>query len=92
MYCLFRTSRDHSFNSCAVDKSSLDGLGTNIGPVDTVLLGIVVYHGYVVNVRHSERNNVVVVWVVDVHSSDLDLASVQQELTRFCKEKSTCVL
>ena len=50
-----------------------------------MLLSVVVHHGYVVDVRHSEGDDVVVVGVVDVHSPDLDLARVQQELARLCR-------
>lgn len=84
LHCLLHTSRDHSLNSSAVDESSLDGLGADIRPVYTVLQRIIVHHSHIVDVRHSERDNVVVVRVVDVHSPDLDLAGIQQELTRLC--------
>lgn len=91
---LLRTSRNHSLNSSAIDERSLDGLGADIRPVNTVLQSVVVHHGHVVDVRHSEGDDVVVVGVVDVHPSDLDLPSVQQELTRLCKAGNmlTCIL
>ncbi|TNN81335.1 hypothetical protein EYF80_008391 [Liparis tanakae] len=48
----FPGSRDHSLNSSPVDESSLDGLGADVRPVDTVLQSIVVHHGHVVDIRH----------------------------------------
>lgn len=85
----FLTSRDHSLDSSAVDESSLNGLSSHVGPVDPVLESIVVHHGHVVDVRHREGDDVVVVRVVDVHSSDLYLSSVQQELPGLCRGEET---
>lgn len=94
MFCialrrLFRTSRNHSLNSGAIDERSLDGLCTDIWPVDALLQSVVVHHGHVVDIRHGEGDDVVVVRVVDVHSSDLYLSSVQQELARLCRGDKT---
>lgn len=86
--CL-RTSRDHSLNSSAIDESSLDGLGADIRPVYTVLQRVIVHHSHVVDVRHSKGDDVVVVGVVNVHSPDLDLAGIQQELARLCGGEKT---
>lgn len=80
-----RTSRDHSLNSSAINESSLDGLGADIRPVYTVLQRVIVHHSHVVDVRHGKGDDVVVVRVVDVHSPDLDLTGIQQELTRLCR-------
>lgn len=82
--CLHHTSRNHSFNSSAIDERPLDGLSTDIWPVDTLLQSIIVHHSHVVDIRHSEGDDIVVIRVVDVYSSDLDLPSVQQELARLC--------
>lgn len=92
--CLLRTSRNYSLNSSAIDESSLDGLGADVRPVDTVFQSVIVHHRHVVDVRHSEGDDVVVVGVVDVHTPDLDLASIQQELTRLCRvgKTMTCIL
>lgn len=92
--CLWHTSRDHSLNTSAIDESPLDGLSPDIWPVDAVLQSIIVHHGHVIDVRHGKGNNVVVVRVVDVHSSDLYLSGVEQKLTRLCRgdEMSTGVL
>lgn len=89
MCCLLRTSRNNSLNSSAIDESPLDGLGADVRPVDTVLQCVVVHHSHVVDVGHSEGDDVVVVGVVDVHSPDLDLASVEQELTGLCRVGKT---
>lgn len=43
---------------------------------------VIVYHGHVVDVRHGEGNDVIVVGVVDIHSSDFNLACVKQELAK----------
>lgn len=83
--CLLHTSRDHSLNSSPIDESSLDGLGADVRPVDTVLQSIVVHHSHVVDIRHGEGDDVVVIRVVDVHPSYLNLARIQQELTRLCR-------
>lgn len=77
-----RTSRHHRLHSGAVDERPLDGLGADVRPVDPVLQSIVVHHGHVVDVRHGEGDDVIVVGVVDVHSPDFNLARVEQELTR----------
>jgi len=84
LYCLL-TSGDYSLNSSAIDESSLDCLSSDIWPVDTVLKGIIVHHSHVVDVRHSEWDDIIVVWVVNVHSSDLYLPGVQQKLPRLCR-------
>lgn len=47
-----------------------------------MLHGVIVHCCHIVYVRHSEGNDVVVVRVVDVHASDLDLASVEEEFAR----------
>lgn len=82
--CHIHTSRDHGLNPGAVDERSLDGLSPDVWPVDTMLQGVIVHCRHVIDVGHSEGDNVVVVRVVDVHSSDLVLASVEQKLTRLC--------
>lgn len=82
-----RTSRNHGLHPCAVDESSLDGLGSDIRPVDAVLHGIVVNRRHVVDVRHGEGDDVIVVRVVDVNAADLDLTSVQKELTGLWKNQ-----
>lgn len=45
-----------------------------------MLHSIVVNRRHVVDVRHGEGDDVIVVRVVDVNAADLDLTSVQKEL------------
>lgn len=82
-----RTSRNHRLHPCAVNESSLDRLGSDIRPVDAMLHGIVVNRRHVVDVRHGEGDDVIVVRVVDVNAADLDLTSVQKELPRLWKKQ-----
>lgn len=82
-----RTSRNHHLHACAVNESSLDHLGSDIRPVDAMLHGIVVNRRHVVNVRHGEGDDVIVVRVVDVHAADLDLTSVQKKLPGLWKKE-----
>lgn len=56
-----RTCRDDGLHARAVDEGPFDGLCPHIGPVDTLLAGIVVQHGDVVNIRDREGDDVVVV-------------------------------
>lgn len=79
------TCRHHRLYSCAVDEGSLDGLSPNIRPIDALLQSVVIHNRDVVDVRDSEGDYVVVVWIIDVHSSYLNLTGVQQELTRLWK-------
>ena len=74
------TSRDDGLQLGAVDEGPLDGLGLDVGPVDALLLGVVVHHRHVVDVRHRQRRHHVHVGVVDVHAADLRAPHVQQEL------------
>lgn len=82
-----RTSRNHRLHPCAVNKGSLDRLGSDIRPVDAMLHGIVVNRRHVVDVRHGEGDDVIVVRVVDVNAADLDLTSVQKELPGLWKKQ-----
>lgn len=50
-----------------------------------MLHGIIIHHGHIVNVWHSEGDDVVVIRVVDVNTSDLNLTSIKQELSRLWK-------
>lgn len=50
-----------------------------------MLQSIVIHHGHVVDVRDGEGDNVVIVGVVNVHSPDFYLPSVQQKLPRLCR-------
>lgn len=45
-----------------------------------MLHSIIVHHSHVVYVRHSEGDDVVVVRVVNVYTSDLNLTSIKEEL------------
>lgn len=71
------TGRHHSLHPCPVNEGSFDHLRANVGPVDTLLLSIVIYCCYVINYRHGEGDDVVVIWILDVHSSNLDLTGVE---------------
>lgn len=82
MFCLLRTSRHHCLDSSAIDERSLDGLSADVRPVDPMLQGVVVHHGHVVDVRHGEGDDVVVVGVVNVYTPDFNLTSVEKELAR----------
>lgn len=82
------TSRDHSLHPCAIDESSLDGLCSHIWPVDPMLHSIIIHHCRVVYIRHGEGDDVVVVGVVNVNTSDLDLTSVKKELARLWKRET----
>lgn len=75
------TCRHHCLYSCAVDEGPLDGLSPNIRPIDTLLQSVIIHNRDVVDVRDGEGDDVVVVWIIDVHSSYLNLTGVQQELT-----------
>lgn len=79
------TCRHNSLHSCAVNESSFDGLRSHIRPVDTMLHGIIIHHGHIVYVWHSEGDDVVVIGVVDVNPSDLNLTSIKQEFSRLWK-------
>lgn len=81
------TSRNNGFHSRAIDESSLDGLRSDIRPIDPMLHSIVVHHGHIVYVWHSEGDYVVVVGVVDVHTTDLDLTSIKKEFAGLWKRK-----
>lgn len=52
-----------------------------------MLHGIVVNRRHVVDVRHGEGDDVIVVRVVDVNAADLDLTSVQKELPGLWKKQ-----
>lgn len=52
-----------------------------------MLHSIVVNRRHIVDVRHGEGDDVIVVRVVDVNAADLDLTSVQKELPRLWKEQ-----
>lgn len=80
------TSGNHGLHPCAVNESSLYRLGSDIRPVDAMLHSIVVNRSHVVDVWHGEGDDVVVVRVVNVDATDLDLASVQEELPRLWKK------
>lgn len=45
-----------------------------------MLNSIIVHHRHIVYVRHSEGDDVVIVRVVDVYTSDLNLTSIKEEL------------
>lgn len=79
-----RTCRDDGLHAGAVDESPLDGLRPDVGPVHALLAGVVVQHRDVVDVGHREGDDVVVVGGVQVHSPDLHLTCVQQELLKLC--------
>lgn len=51
-----------------------------------MLHGIVVNGSHVVDVRHGEGDDVVVVRVVNVDAADLDLARIQEELPGLWKK------
>lgn len=51
-----------------------------------MLHGVVVERRHVVDVRHGEGDDVVVVRVVDVDAADLDLTRVQEELPGLWKK------
>jgi len=57
-----------------------------------MLHSVIVHHGHIVNVRHGEGDDVIVVGVVNVDAPDLDLTSIQKELSGFWEEerKKTC--
>lgn len=80
------TRRHDGLHPRAVDERPFDGLCSDVGPVDAVLHCVVVHHCHVVDVRHGEGDDVVVVGVVDVHAADLDLTGVQEELAGLCTE------
>lgn len=87
------TCRDNSLHTSAVDEGSLDGLGAHIRPVNALLQGIIVHHRDVIDVRHREGDDVVVVGVVNVHTPDLHLPRVQQELLKLWgKERDGAVV
>lgn len=81
------TSRHHRLHTSAIDEGSFDGLCANIRPVDAVLQSIIIHHSHIVNVRHSEGDDVVVIGIINIHPSDLNLTSVKQELTILWIEK-----
>lgn len=83
----YLTSRHNSFHSRPIDEGSFDGLCTNVGPVDTVLESIIIHHRHIVDVGHSERDDVVVIGVINVHSSDFNLTSIEQKLTELWRRK-----
>lgn len=56
-----------------------------------MLHGVVVHRSHVVDVWHGEGDDVVVVRVVNVDATDLDLASVQEELPRLWKKPKKSV-
>ena len=78
--CMHGTSRDDGLQLRAVDEGPLDGLRLDVGPVDALLLRVVVHHRHVVDVRHRQRRHHVHVRVVHVHAADLRAPHVQQEL------------
>lgn len=55
---------------------------SDVRPVDAMLHSIIIHYSHVVYVRHSEGDDVVIVRVVDVYTSDLDLTSIKEELAR----------
>lgn len=71
------TSGHHGLHPCPINEGSFDHLCANVRPVDALLLGIVIHCCYVVNHRHGEGDDVVVIWILDVHASDLDLTGVE---------------
>lgn len=83
-----RTGRHHRLHACPVNESTFNHLRAHIGPVDALLLSIIIHRRYVINHRHGEGDDVVVIRILNVHSSDLDLTGVEQELARLCAEKS----
>lgn len=80
------TCRHDRLHPCAVDERPFDGLCPDIGPVDAVLYSVEVQHRHVVDVGHSEGDDVVVVGIVDVNAPDLNLTGVQEELAGLCVE------
>ena len=78
------TSRHNSLHPSAVNESPFDGLRSHIWPVNTMFDGIIINHCHVVYVRHSKGDDVVVVGVVNVHTSDLNLTGIKQELAGLC--------
>lgn len=50
---------------------------------------VIVHRCHIVNVRHSEGDDVIVVRVVDVNTSDLDLTSIKEELSRLWKRETS---
>lgn len=79
-----RTCRDDCLHACAIDEGPLDGLCPHIGPVNTLLSGIIVQHCDVVDVGNREGDDVIVVGGIQVHTPDLHLTCVQQELLKLC--------
>lgn len=79
-----RTCRDDRLHACAIDEGPLDGLCAYVGPVNTLLTGIIVQHRDVVDVGHREGDDVIVVGGIQVHAPDLHLTCVQQELLKLC--------
>lgn len=53
-----------------------------------MLHSIIIHHCRVVYIRHGEGDDVVVVGVVNVNTSDLDLTSVKKELARLWKRET----
>lgn len=85
--CSDRTCGDDRFHACAVDEGPLDGLCPHVRPVNTLLSGVIVQHRDIVNIRHSEGDDVVVVRGIQVHPPDLHLTCVQQELLKLCRAR-----
>lgn len=81
---LDRTCRDDGLHACAVDESTLDGLCPHVRPVNTLLSGVIVQHCDIVDIGHSEGDDVVIVGGIQVHPPDLHLTCVQQELLKLC--------
>ncbi len=79
----------HRLYTSPIDEGSFDGLSANIRPVDAVLQSIIIHHCDIVDVGHSEWDDVVVIGIINVHPSDFNLTSVQQELTVLWTKRKT---
>lgn len=71
------TGRHHGLHPGPVNEGSFDHLRADVGPVDALLLGVIIHCCYVVDHRHGEGDDVVVIWILDVHPSNLDLTGVE---------------
>lgn len=79
-----RTCRDDRLHACAIDEGALDGLRPHVRPVNALLAGVIVQHRDVVDVGNGEGDDVIVVGGIQVHTPDLHLTCVQQELLKLC--------
>lgn len=57
-----------------------------------MLHGVIVHHCHIVYVGHREGDDVVVVGIVNVDTSDLNLTGIQEELAGLWKKKKKRIL